>query len=55
MARRGLADVELATAEWVEWFNNQRLHSATGDIPPHEYETNHYVQLQPQPEAGVNT
>ncbi|RDD84066.1 IS3 family transposase, partial [Streptomyces parvulus] len=23
----GLADVELATAEWVDWFNNQRLHT----------------------------
>lgn len=31
---RGLADVELATAEWVDWFNNQRLHTAIGDIPP---------------------
>ncbi|WP_443732526.1 integrase core domain-containing protein [Streptomyces lomondensis] len=30
----GLADVELATAEWVDWFNNQRLHTAIGDIPP---------------------
>ncbi len=28
-----LADVELATAEWVDWFNNQRLHTAIGDIP----------------------
>ncbi|KUN16700.1 transposase [Streptomyces antibioticus] len=50
----GLADVELATAEWVDWFNNQRLHTAIGDIPPHEHETNYYSQLQPQPAAGVN-
>ncbi|WP_107080282.1 IS3 family transposase [Streptomyces sp. 769] len=50
----GLADVELGTAEWVDWFNNQRLHSATGDIPPHEYETNHYAQHQPRPASGVN-
>ncbi|WP_275306316.1 IS3 family transposase [Streptomyces yunnanensis] len=50
----GLADIELGTAEWVDWFNNQRLHSATGDIPPHEYETNHYAQHQPRPAAGVN-
>ncbi|WP_327129403.1 integrase core domain-containing protein [Streptomyces sp. NBC_01727] len=33
-----LADVELATAEWVGWFNNQRLHTAIGAIPPHENE-----------------
>ncbi|MFD5233367.1 IS3 family transposase [Streptomyces qaidamensis] len=51
---RGLADVELATAEWVDWFNNQRLHTAIGDIPPHEHETNYYAQHQPQPAAGVN-
>ena len=50
----GLADVELGTAERVDWFNNQRLHTAIGDIPPHEHETNHYAQLQPQPAAGVN-
>ncbi|GAA3898272.1 hypothetical protein GCM10022207_78280 [Streptomyces lannensis] len=50
----GLADVELGTAEWVDWFNNQRLHSAIGDIPPHEYETNRYAEQQPQRAAGVN-
>ncbi|MEU7363590.1 MULTISPECIES: hypothetical protein [Streptomyces] len=49
-----MADVELCTAEWDDWFNNQRLHTAIGDIPPHEHETNHYAQLQPQPAAGVN-
>lgn len=47
-------DVELGTAEWVDWFNNHRLHSAIGDTPPHEYETNHYAQRHPQPAAGVN-
>ena len=53
--RHGLADVELATAEWVDWFNNQRIHTAIGDVPPHEHETNYYAQQhQPQPAAGVN-
>ncbi|WP_223179883.1 integrase core domain-containing protein [Streptomyces griseicoloratus] len=32
-----MADVELGTAEWVDWFNNQRLHTAIGSIPPHEH------------------
>ncbi|MGW2706921.1 hypothetical protein [Streptomyces sp. NPDC001340] len=32
----------------------QRLHTAIGDIPPHEHETNYYAQHQPQPAAGVN-
>ncbi|MBZ6226307.1 integrase core domain-containing protein [Streptomyces olivaceus] len=50
----GLADVELATAEWVDWFNNQCLHTAIGHIPPHEHETNYYARHQPQPAVGVN-
>ncbi|MFC7968935.1 IS3 family transposase [Streptomyces cinereoruber] len=50
----GLPDVELAAAKWVDWFNNQRLHTAIGTIPPHEHETNHYAQHQSQPAAGAN-
>lgn len=29
---RGLDDVELATLEYVDWFNHRRLHGACGDI-----------------------
>jgi putative transposase len=47
--------VELATAEWVDWYNAQRLHTSIGDVPPNEYEANHYAQLQPHPAAGANT
>jgi len=39
---RGVADLELATCDWVHWFNNDRLHSAIGHVPPIEYETGHY-------------
>lgn len=31
---RSLEHLELATAEWVDWWNQKRIHSATGDIPP---------------------
>ena len=41
---RGLDQVELATLEWVDWFNNRRLHSFCGDVPPAEYEQQHYRQ-----------
>ncbi|WP_434062034.1 IS3 family transposase [Actinotalea lenta] len=41
---RTLDDVEVATLEWVDWFNNRRLHTELGDIPPSEHETNHYRQ-----------
>ena len=37
--------VELATLEWVAWFNHKRLHSSVGYIPPAEAEANYYKQL----------
>lgn len=33
---RTKAAVELATLEWVSWFNHQRLLESIGDIPPAE-------------------
>ncbi len=39
---RGLDDLELATLEWVDWWNHRRLHQALGYVPPAEHETNHY-------------
>jgi putative transposase len=30
--------LELATVEYLSWFNHDRLHTALGDIPPTEYE-----------------
>jgi transposase InsO family protein len=40
--------VELATLEWVSWFNNQRLLAPIGYIPPAEAEANYYRQLAGQ-------
>jgi putative transposase len=45
---RGVDDVELATLNWVWWFNNHRLHTAIGDIPPVEYENNYYRYNNPR-------
>ena len=39
------AAVELATLEWVAWFNTQRLLGPIGYIPPAEAEANSYRQL----------
>ena len=36
--------VELATLEWVSWFNHQRLMEPLGYIPPAEAEANYYRQ-----------
>lgn len=41
-----LADVELATLEWVDWYNHERLHSAAGDAPPVEFESLYLNQLK---------
>jgi putative transposase len=30
--------LELATVEYIGWFNNGRLHESLGDVPPAEYE-----------------
>jgi putative transposase len=35
---RSVEQVELATARWVEFWNQHRLHSACGDVPPAEFE-----------------
>ncbi len=40
-----LADVEYATAVWVDWYNNRRLHSSIGLVPPAEFEHSHYAAL----------
>lgn len=41
---RSLEPVELATAEWVDWWNHRRLHSAIGNRPPAEYEALYHQQ-----------
>jgi putative transposase len=48
---RTIEEVELATAEWVDWFNHRRLYEYCGDIPPVDMEAAHYAQ-QRRPAAG---
>ena len=48
-ATAGWEDVdhlEMATLSWVHWFNEDRLHSHCGDIPPAEFETAFYAAQQ---------
>jgi putative transposase len=35
---RGVDELELATLNWVHWFNEVRLHSSLGYVPPIEFE-----------------
>jgi len=41
---RNAEAVELATLEWVDWFNNRRLLKPIGNIPPAEAEARYYAQ-----------
>lgn len=36
--------VELATLEWVSWFNHHRLMALLGYVPPAEFEANYHRQ-----------
>jgi putative transposase len=38
---RTVEEVELATLEWVHWWNERRLHGACDHLPPTEYEKRH--------------
>jgi len=49
------AAVELATLEWVAWFNHHRLLEPIGYIPPAEAEANYYRQLAESAELSVCT
>lgn len=51
---RSLDELELATLEYIDWFNHRRLHSACGYRPPAEYEAIHYPQHNaPAAPAGM--
>lgn len=47
---RTIADVEYATAGWVDWYNNRRLHGTLGMLSPAEYEAAHYATLNREPQ-----
>ena len=41
---RNRSQLELAIVEYVAWFNNERLHTSLGGVPPAEYEAEHVRQ-----------
>jgi putative transposase len=47
--------LELATLQWVHWFNHQRLLESIGYIPPAEAEANYWQQLVEVDEFTVST
>ena len=44
---KGLDDLEIATARWVSWFNEERLHSELDDRTPAEVEADYRDESQP--------
>jgi putative transposase len=51
---RGVDDLELATLNWVWWFNEIRIHGEIGYVTPIEFEQEHYRQINTQlhPQLG---
>ena len=49
---RNIDEVEFATLEWVDWFNNRRLLEPIGNIPPVEFEKAYYCQLRESADAA---
>lgn len=48
-----LSEVEYAVMEWVDWYNNARLHSRLEYLTPTEYESLYYAQHPPRRPALV--
>jgi transposase InsO family protein len=52
---RNLEEVEFATLEWIDWFNNRRLLEPIGNVSPAEFETMYYeASKRPAREVGLN-
>jgi putative transposase len=49
---RNAEQVEVATLEYVDWFNHRRLYETCGDIPPAELEAAYYSHNTGLAEAG---
>jgi transposase InsO family protein len=43
---KNLEAVELATLEWVDWFNNRRILGPIGHVSPNEHELAYYESIQ---------
>ena len=51
-AYKTIADVEFATAAWVDWYNQRRLHGSLGMMTPVEFENAHYATLNREVEPA---
>ncbi len=59
---KNVSDIEIAVAEYVDWYNHRRLHGEIGFVPPKEFKAAYWDGQQPQHypentvliEAGTN-
>jgi putative transposase len=51
---KNIDDLEIAVAEYVDWFNHRRLHGEIGTIPPAEFEDQHYRHHHAPAAAGAS-
>ena len=49
---RNLDHVEIATLEWVDWYNHRRPHEAIDDFTPVAVEDLHYAHITALAEVG---
>ncbi len=52
---KSVRDVEIAVAEYIDWFNHRRLHGEIGHVPPAELEAEHWAShgIERYPETSV--
>jgi putative transposase len=50
---RTIEEVEIATLEWVQWFNHRRIHGELGYVPPAEFEAAYYASRDTELTVGV--
>ena len=50
---RTLADVEALTTDYVDWYNNARLHSLLGNATPEEFEQAYYAHQTGSPTGAA--
>jgi putative transposase len=48
---KNIDDLEIAVAEYIDWFNLRRLHGEIGLVPPVEYEILHRSTTLPEQPA----
>lgn len=46
---RTLTDVETLTMDYIDWYNNNRLHSLLDNLTPEEHEQQYYAALTGPP------